>query len=142
MSNPNPDDEVVEAVARAICRANAEGVLDWSANVDRYVDKHWDLWLQEAQAAIAALPPPTSAALSGGGWRPDREEMARIIDPTTWQVMDDYLDATKRKWVRLHAGYDPEAFKDRRSLAKADAILALSPAQPPNAPSIGDGENT
>lgn len=59
---------------------------------------------------------------------PDREAVARVIDPSSWQVMDSYLAEVKRK--HPNSGYDPDNFKCRGSLTKADAILAmLSPAQ-------------
>lgn len=55
-----------------------------------------------------------------------REAVARIIDPSSWAVFDSYLAEVKRKYAGQHAAYDPDAFKDKTSLAKADAILALS----------------
>ncbi len=58
-----------------------------------------------------------------------REALARIIDPSSWRVMDGYLADTKRKYRGKDAGYDPEAFKDKASIAKADAILAYLAAQ-------------
>lgn len=54
-----------------------------------------------------------------------REAVARIIDPSTWAVLDSYLADAKRKYVKSNASYDPDAFKDKKSLAKADAILAM-----------------
>lgn len=54
-----------------------------------------------------------------------RERVARIIDPSTWAVLDSYLADAKRKYAKSSAGYDPEAFKDRRSLVKATEIEAL-----------------
>ena len=54
-----------------------------------------------------------------------REAVARIIDPSTWAVLDSYLADAKRKYAKSNAGYDPEAFKDRKSLAKAAEIEAL-----------------
>ena len=40
-------------------------------------------------------------------------------------MFDSYLADMKRKYAGQDAGYDPLAFKDKASLAKADAILAL-----------------
>ena len=54
-----------------------------------------------------------------------REQVARLIDPSSWRVMDSYLEQAKRKYAGQDAGYDPDAFKDSASLARADAILAL-----------------
>jgi len=57
-----------------------------------------------------------------------REAIARIIDPPSWQVLDSYLEHVKRH--HPHGGYDPDNFTDKASLAKADAILALSAPSP------------
>ena len=59
-----------------------------------------------------------------------REKVARIIDPSSWQVLDSYLAETLRKYAGQHAGYDPDAFKHKASLAKADAILSLLSLSP------------
>jgi len=56
---------------------------------------------------------------------PTSEQIARIIDPSRWSVLDSYLADTQRKYGDVHAGYDPASFKDQISLAKADEILAL-----------------
>lgn len=60
-------------------------------------------------------------------WRPDREAVARVIDPSSWSVMDGYLAQMKRKYRGENIGYDAEQFQHQESLAKADAILALRP---------------
>ena len=52
-----------------------------------------------------------------------REAVARMIDPSTWAGLDSYLADVKRKYAKSNAGYDPDKFKDRKSLAIADAIL-------------------
>lgn len=57
-----------------------------------------------------------------------REAIARIIDPSSWQVLDSYLERVKRH--HPHGGYDPDNFTDKASLAKADAILALFAPSP------------
>lgn len=75
-----------------------------------------------ADALNKALTRPQPSQPS---WRPDREAVARIIDPSKWRVLDSYLADVKRKYRGKDAAYDPEAFKDKESLAKADAILAL-----------------
>ena len=54
-----------------------------------------------------------------------REQIARLIDPSSWRVLDSYLEQAKRKYAGQDAGYDPEAFKDRASLAIAAQIMAL-----------------
>jgi hypothetical protein len=49
-----------------------------------------------------------------------REDIARMIDPSSWRVFDAELRQVKRI---PNAGYDPDNFKDRQSLALADQIL-------------------
>ena len=49
-----------------------------------------------------------------------REDIARMIDPSSWRVFDAELRRVKRI---PNAGYDPDNFKDRQSLALADQIL-------------------
>ena len=53
------------------------------------------------------------------------EQIARIVDPSSWRVLDSYLEQAKRKYAGQDAGYDPEAFRDRASLAIAAQIIAL-----------------
>ncbi len=52
----------------------------------------------------------------------EREELARVIDPSSWLVLDSYLAEVKRK--HPNSGYDPDNFKDRESLTKADQWLS------------------
>ena len=56
-----------------------------------------------------------------------REDIARLIDPSSWRVFDASLASVKRI---PNAGYDPDNFKDRRSLALADQILRLTDPEP------------
>lgn len=53
----------------------------------------------------------------------DRETIARMIDPSSWRVLDSYLADVKRK--HPNSGYDPDNFQDQKSLALADQIIAL-----------------
>ena len=55
-----------------------------------------------------------------------REQIARVIDPSSWRVFDSELERVKRH--HPNGGYDPDNFKDRISLAQADRIIALLPA--------------
>jgi hypothetical protein len=57
------------------------------------------------------------------------EQIARIIDPSSWAVFDGYLAQVKRKYRGISAGYDPAQFKDKASMAKAREILAALEAQ-------------
>ena len=52
-----------------------------------------------------------------------RETIARMINPSSWRVMDSYLADVKRK--HPNGGYDPDNFQDRESLALADQIIAM-----------------
>lgn len=61
------------------------------------------------------------------------EAVARIIDPSSWRVFDTYLADVKRKYAGQDAAYDPEAFKDKASIAKARAIVTLIPDPPVSA---------
>lgn len=53
------------------------------------------------------------------------ETVARIIDPSKWAVLDSYLADMLRKYKGEHIGYDPEPFKDKASMAKAQAAIAV-----------------
>lgn len=53
------------------------------------------------------------------------EAMARIIDPSSWRVMDGYLAQMLRKYKGEHIGYDPDAFKHKESMAIARAVLPV-----------------
>ncbi len=70
--------------------------------------------IRDIYADMLSAAPPVSEELV--------EKVARIIDPSSWRVMDSYLADVKRK---PNVGYDPDNFKDRKSLITARAILAL-----------------
>ncbi len=53
------------------------------------------------------------------------EAMARIIDPSSWRVMDGYLAQMLRKYKGEHIGYDPDAFKHKESMAIARSLLPI-----------------
>jgi len=52
------------------------------------------------------------------------EAVARAIAPSRWEVMDHYLAQTKRKYDGENDAYDPDNFKDRESMATAQAAIA------------------
>ena len=52
------------------------------------------------------------------------EKMARAIAPRTWEVFDGYLKDTLRI---KNAAYDPDAFKDKASMALALAAWNAGP---------------
>ncbi len=57
------------------------------------------------------------------------EAVARIIDPSSWSVMDGYLAQTKRKYAGQNVGWPTEQFQHTESMAKAREIIAtLRPA--------------
>jgi hypothetical protein len=68
-----------------------------------------------------------------GGWKPDREAVARIVDPRAWSGRDQYLfaveDLIKSGTCSADAVTDTANRRDGivASLAKADDILALPP---------------
>ena len=53
------------------------------------------------------------------------ERMARIIDPSSWSVFDSYLATVRRKYSGQNGRYDPSAFKDKKSTAIAQTVLAV-----------------
>jgi hypothetical protein len=65
--------------------------------------------------------PPTHEAVEPGE---AVERVARIIDPSTWETMDGYLEATKRKYRSQNVMWPADQFKDKASMAKAREIIA------------------
>ena len=60
------------------------------------------------------------------------EVIARIIDPTTWAVMDSYLEQTKRKYAGQNVGWPADQFQHKVSMGKArEIIAALRAAEQP-----------
>lgn len=56
------------------------------------------------------------------------EAGARAIAPRRWEVMDAYLEQTKRKYAGQHVGWPADQFKDKESMAQfRAAILAILP---------------
>jgi hypothetical protein len=53
------------------------------------------------------------------------EELARIIDPSSWTVMDSYLAQMLGKYKGENAAYDPSQYKHKESMATARAILPI-----------------
>jgi len=53
------------------------------------------------------------------------EEMARLIDPSSWAVMDHALDYVKRKYAGQTIGWPADQYKHKESMKKARAILTL-----------------
>lgn len=121
---------VIEIYWRALVRLRDGRHVETDDN--RWVETEWreieepSVIAEEALEAALPFRDAAYALLSAPpSPRPGREEVARIIDPSSWAVMDSYLAQMLRKYRDVDAGYDPEAFKDKASLAKADQILAL-----------------
>lgn len=51
--------EMVERVARAICRSNCSPRMSRD-HIECQVENAWDMWIPEARAAIEAMREPTS----------------------------------------------------------------------------------
>jgi hypothetical protein len=77
-------------------------------------------------AASPSVPPEV------GGWKPDREAVARLIDPEAMRSPAEWLAAWNPGAALRTAENRTNARRIRRkaALAKADAILALSPPPP------------
>lgn len=53
---------------------------------------------------------------------------ARAIAPRRWEVMDSYLEQTKRKYAGQNVGWPADQFKDKESMAQfRAALLAILP---------------
>jgi hypothetical protein len=75
----------------------------------------------EAEATLGYLRLAQSVANPG---EDVVERVARLLDPSSWRVMDGYLAEVKRKYRGENAGYDPAAFKHKESMAMARAVIA------------------
>ena len=90
------EDAVVEAVARAICRANCGPVMRAKEpeRVECQVENGWDMWTDEARAAISVVI----------------EECAKVCDRRRMQHEDD------RQRITSTPGHDQRVI---------DAIIAV-----------------
>lgn len=52
------------------------------------------------------------------------ERIARILDPSSWAVMDGYLAETQRKYRGQNVGWPADQFKHKESMATARKVLA------------------
>jgi len=117
-----------------------QAVVEEAEQACRYVAKHnydnqsgdyregFSIACEVCEQAIAThvarhkdrLPVYTPSALGEG----EVERVARAIAPSRWAVMDGYLADMLRKYKNEHAGYDPDQFKDKESMALARAAIA------------------
>ena len=98
---------------------------------EREAIAHRAIWRDIMRSAAIDLPPwyPSisdewnAAAPKPPTTPPDEmvENVARIIDPDAWAVMDRYLGEVLRL---KNSGYDPDNFKDKKSMIKARAAIA------------------
>ena len=79
---------------------------------------------QSALLAIQATEARMAAAVEA-----DVEKVARIIDPSSWAVMDGYLSDMLRKYKGQKIGYDPDAFKHKPSMKIAEKVIAAIRSQ-------------
>ena len=115
----HPTDADVEAMARALCRADNESFIvagDIAKNkVPALIDREWQNWERMARAALAALPPEMRAA----------GEMKRAL-------------------AAIEAEIGPHGIKvgsiDRMRAALDQARAALALASSPGQQSTKDGE--
>jgi len=54
----------------------------------------------------------------------DVERVARIIDPSSWAVMDGELERMLRKYRGQHIGWPADQFQHKESMALARAAIA------------------
>lgn len=99
------------------------------AGCDKLTDAEWRFVASAACEALAKRPRgwlgrPATCDEVDMSMTPLVETVARIIDPSKWAVLDSYLADMLRKYKGEHIGYDPEPFKDKASMAKAQAAIA------------------
>lgn len=85
-------------------------------------------WMEATQVAIDMAKEALSRPVVHG-W-PDREAVARVIDPDTWEHVDQCHEAMKaasKDTVKVLQSVADRRLRESDSLTKADAILALFP---------------
>lgn len=120
-------EEVVEAIGRAYI-AGATAVHEyWTDNPGEAPRGDPEFGEAASDYAHDAAEP----LLARQDVRPEAEDLtekvARIIDPSSWAVMDSYLEQTKRKYAGQNVGWPEDQFKHKESMAKAREILSTLP---------------
>ena len=82
--NQAPSNEMVERVARAICREDAS-VVPSLGDMHLHVNNCWRYFVRQARAAIEAMREPTEALQAAGAHR--RENRKPVAD--IWRAMID-----------------------------------------------------
>lgn len=98
---------------------------DW-AKGPRSKRRHLNYKEAEAQQVAAWNTRPDQIAESANCSLPREvvEEIARIIDPSSWRVMDSYLAKTKRKYAGQNVGWPEDQFQHKESMAIARLVIA------------------
>lgn len=81
--------EMVERVARALCRTTISRPDYNPVDVDRNVDEKWPLFADHARAAIAAMRKPTTLMLIAAGRTDSGCELEFHDSEQVWQAMVD-----------------------------------------------------
>lgn len=117
-------------VDRAISAMQAVGVDRWAQTMRRdppcFICR--DAGDVDGDPCPLCKPEISSPSPTVGGWRPGREEVARLIDPHIWRLAEERIErnplwseADRATCLRVECQF---------SLAKADAILALPGSLP------------
>ncbi len=96
-----------------------------------FIEKPFSIWVCSNAEIFGGTCTHALAYMSEEDWQEEPrsdeliEAMARIIDPSSWRVMDGYLAQMLRKYKGEHIGYDPDAFKHKESMAIARSLLPV-----------------
>ena len=96
-----------------------------------FIENPFSIWVCSNAEIFGGTCTHALAYMSEEDWQEEPrsdeliEAMARIIDPSSWRVMDGYLAQMLRKYKGEHIGYDPDAFKHKESMAIARALLPV-----------------
>ena len=96
-----------------------------------FIENPFSIWVCSNAEIFGGTCTHALAYMSEEDWQEEPrsdeliEAMARIIDPSSWRVMDGYLAQMLRKYKGEHIGYDPDAFKHKESMAIARAIIPV-----------------
>jgi hypothetical protein len=105
----------------SICHnpTHADGNSDWGSDTFPTVQKAVGAVRAKLKAALSANPAPAAVGVS-------REEIARIIDPTAFDLLDELAKPENSAFPGRQEADAIAWTKTNAALAKADTILALS----------------
>lgn len=101
---------------------------------DDVIDKFWpDMATPEGRAAIRSQAETLLAAILAVTPKQPTKDMlieavARVIDPSSWRVMDSYLVQTKRKYRGQNVGWPADQYQHKESMAIARAVIPVAQA--------------